>query len=86
MAERLKEQINPQYLPPPHRRASAIHAAQTNAHPPAPRHYADHDAGIHPEDAPSMTRDHPRGAMPPQAYDQDEDDLYEQRQKVPATA
>lgn len=80
MDGRLKEQINPQYLPTPHRRASAIHAAQTTAHAPASRHSAGHDAGVHPEDAPSMTRDHPRGAMPPQAYaDEDEDDLYAPR-------
>jgi hypothetical protein len=77
MAERLKEQINPQHLPMHHRRASATH---TTAHQPASRHYAGHDAGIHGEDAPYTTGNHPRRAMQPQAYDEEEDDaLYPQR-------
>ncbi|HEX6478480.1 MAG TPA: hypothetical protein VF043_06520 [Ktedonobacteraceae bacterium] len=80
MAERLKEQINPQHLPMYTRRASAIQATQTTAHQPASRHYAGHAAGIHPEDAPSMTRDYPRRTVQPQHDDEEEDDaLYPQR-------
>ena len=80
MAERLKEQINPPHLPLSTRRASAIHASQTRAHPPASPHYVGHDAGNHPEDAPSLTQDRSRRAIQPQAYDEEgDDDRYPQR-------
>ena len=80
MAERLKEQINPQHLPLYHRRASAIRATQTTAHQPASRHSAGHDAGIHPEDTPYLTQSRPRRTVQPQPYEEEEDDaLYDQR-------
>jgi hypothetical protein len=84
MAERLKEQINPQHLPLSTRRADAIHAARTRAHPPASPHYAGHDAGLHGEDVPYTTRVRPRRPFspPPQEDDEDDEDdaaLYPQR-------
>jgi hypothetical protein len=80
MAERLKEQINPQHLPLSARRASAIHASQTRAHQPASPHYAGHDAGLHGEDAPSTTGRYPSRPLPPQHEDDEDDaDLYPQR-------
>ena len=80
MAERLREQINPPHLPLSTRRASAVQASQTRAHPPASPHYAGHAAGTHPEDAPSLTQDRSRRAIQPQAYDEeDEDERYPQR-------
>ena len=82
MAERLKEQINPQYLPLRRRRASAIHATQTAAHPPASPHYA----GNHPEGAPYMTQGPSRRTMQPGEDDEEEeyDALYPQRPSTSA--
>lgn len=79
MAERLKEQVNPYPLPGYTRRASAMQATQTAADPPASRHYAGHQAGIHPEDAPSMTQGQPRRRLLPHTSDDEEEAFSPQR-------
>ena len=83
MAERLREQVNPHHLPLSTRRASAIHATRTSAHPPASPHYTGHEAGLHGEDAPSTTGKYPRRQALPQQDEGEEDDdaadLYPQR-------
>lgn len=85
MAQRLKEQINPPYLPLTPRRASAMQATHTPASPPASGHYAGHQAGIHPEDAPSLTRDHPRRVLLPHVSDDEEEEALAPR-RVPSSA
>ncbi|HJT59937.1 MAG TPA: hypothetical protein VJ761_25740 [Ktedonobacteraceae bacterium] len=81
MAQRLNEQINhPQPRPVSSRRAGSIQATTTQSDVPASPHYTGHDAGLHGEDAPYLSRVRIRQPQAlQQADDQDEDTGYDRR-------
>ena len=73
MAQRLNEQLNhPQPRPVSSRRAGSIQATTTQSEAPASPHYTGHDAGLHGEDTPYLSRVRIRRPLAPQPSD-DED-------------